>query len=154
MEHSFGPYLEMARIQSEMNKLFDVLLEMRDEEGDESSVHQWIPSVDVIQTSEGLVVRCELPGVPAAKLKVTALGGALIVTGERPSHQPEGDVKFHCMERLSGRFRRVIPLGMPINTRDATAALKAGVLEVFFPKVPNRRGEEVVIPVTNLEASQ
>jgi HSP20 family molecular chaperone IbpA len=58
------------------------------------------------------------------------------------------------MERLSGRFRRVVPLGMPINTRDATAALKEGVLEVFFPKVPNRRGEEVVIPVTNLEANQ
>jgi hypothetical protein len=29
MDHSFGPYLEIARIQSEMNKLFDVLLVTR-----------------------------------------------------------------------------------------------------------------------------
>src|SRR5262245_40310088 len=78
MEHSFGPYLEIARIQSEMNKLFDVLLEMRDEVGGEANVHAWIPSVDVCQNGEGLVVRCELPGVPASSLKVTALGGALI----------------------------------------------------------------------------
>jgi len=154
MEHSFGPYLEIARIQSEMNKLFDVLLEMRDEEGSEPNVHSWIPSVDVCQTSEGLVVRCELPGVPAAGLRVSALGGALIVTGERPRNQPEGDVKFHCVERVSGRFRRVVPLGMPINTRDATAELKAGILEVFFPKVPNRRGEEVVIPVKSAETGK
>lgn len=154
MEHSFGPYLEIARIQSEMNKLFDVLLEMRDAAGDEPNVHSWIPSVDVCQTSKGLVVRCELPGVPAAGLRVSALGGALIVTGERPRHQAGGAVKFHCMERVSGRFRRVIPLGLPINTRDATAVLKEGVLEVFFPKVPNRRGEEVIIPVANVEAQQ
>src|SRR5262249_49363528 len=140
--------------QSEMNKLFDVLLEMRDGEGDEQGMHAWIPSVDMCQTSDGLVVRCELPGVPIDTLRVSALGGALIVMGERPRHQPAREVKFHGRERVSGRFRRVIPLGMPINTRDATGVLRKGVLEVFFPKVPNRRGEEVVIPIKRMEASQ
>ena len=154
MEHNFGPYLEIARIQSEMNKLFNVLLEMRDEAGDATNVHSWIPSVDVCQTAEGLVVRCELPGVPASSLRASALGGALILTGDRPADQPKGQVKFHCMERVNGRFRRVIPLGVPINTRDASAVLKDGILEVFFPKVPNRRGEEVVIPVKNVEGSK
>src|SRR5438093_13786692 len=116
MEHSFGPYLEIARIQSEMNKLFDVLLEMRDAAGDEPNVHSWILSVDVCQTTDGLVVRCELPGVPAAGLKVSALGGALIVTGERRRHESGDAIKFHCMERVSGRFRRVIPRGLAISS--------------------------------------
>ena len=66
MEQDFGPYLEVARIQSEMNKLFNALLEMR-EAGGESSVNSWIPSVDVIQNSDGLVVRCDLPGVPLGR---------------------------------------------------------------------------------------
>jgi len=154
MEHSFGPYLEIARIQSEMNKLFDVLLVMRDEEGTEEFVNAWIPSVDVCRTSEGLVLRAELPGVPSKTLKLSALGGALIIMGERPRRQPAGQVKFHCMERVTGKFRRVVPLGVPINTRDARAILRHGVLEVFFPKVTNRRGEEVMIPVQSAEEIQ
>ena len=153
MENNFGPYLEIARIQSEMNKLFDVLLEMRDE-GPESNVNAWIPSVDVCQDSHGLILRAELPGVPPSTLKLSALGGALIITGERQRTEPNGQVKFHCMERIPGKFRRVVPLGVPINTRDARAALRGGVLEVFFPKVPNRRGEEVSIPVTVAEETE
>jgi len=150
MEQDFGPYLEVARIQSEMNKLFNALLEMR-EAGGESSVNSWIPSVDVIQNIEGLVVRCDLPGVPLESLKLTALAGALVIVGERPRQQTEGQVKFTCMERTGGRFRRVVPLVMPINTRDASARLDEGVLEIFFPKVSNRRGEEVTIPITTPE---
>jgi len=153
MEQNFGPYLEIARIQSEMNKLFDVLLELRDE-GSGSNVNSWIPSVDVCQTDKGLILRAEIPGVPVETLRISALGGALIITGERTRNEPEGQPKFHCMERVGGKFRRVVPLATPINTRDATAVLKGGVLEVFFPRVPNRRGEEVVIPVKTLEESQ
>jgi HSP20 family protein len=151
MEHSFGPYLEIARIQSEMNKMFDVLVQMRDEKGQTAGT-SWIPSVDVCRNGDGLVVTCELPGVPMETLRVSALGGALIITGERPAEARQGEgIKYHVVERVNGRFRRVVPLGMPINTRDATAELKNGVLQVFFPKVSNRRGEEVVIPVTARE---
>jgi len=147
MEQSFGTYLEIARIQSEMNKLFDVILEMS-QDGPGSALASWIPSVDVCQNKEGMILRAELPGVPVDTLRLSAMGGALVITGERPRREPQGRVKFHCVERVSGKFRRVVPLGTAINTRDARAAMRKGVLEVFFPKVNNRRGEEVVIPVT------
>lgn len=153
MDQNFGPFLEIARIQSEMNKMFDVLVQMRDEAG-KSQASAWIPNVDVCQNGEGLILRCELPGVPLDTLRVSALGGALIITGERPRREHQGKVKFHVMERVNGRFRRVVPLGMSINTRDATATLKDGVLQVFFKKVSNRRGEEVVIPVQHAEGSK
>ena len=154
MEHSFGPYLEIARIQSEMNKLFDVLLEMRDDKDGSGQANAWIPSVDVCQTSDGLILRAEVPGVPLGTLKLSALGGALIIKGERPRAQTAPQAKFHCMERLGGKFRRVVPLGTAINTRDARATIRNGVLEVFFPRVSNRRGEEVAIPVTRLEEAR
>lgn len=150
MEHSFGPYLEIARIQSEINKMFEVLLEFKDEGGG-TNTNAWIPSVDVCEVKEELVLRAELPGVPANSVRLTALSGALVITGDRPRTQPGEDAKFHCMERSFGKFRRVIPLGLPINTRDARAILKNGILSVYFPKVSNRRGEEVVIPVATAE---
>ena len=153
MDQDYGPFLEIARIQSEMNKMFDVLVQVRDE-GGKSPGNAWIPSVDVCQNGQGLILRCELPGVPLDTLRVSALGGALIITGDRPRQEHQGKVKFHVMERVNGRFRRVVPLGMSINTRDATASLKDGVLQVFFPKVSNRRGEEVVIPVQRAEGGK
>lgn len=151
MEQNFGPYLEIARIQSEMNKMFEVLLEMRDEGGG-PDVNAWIPSVDVCEDSESLILRAELPGVPLESLRVTAVSGAVVISGERTAANPPQHAKFHCMERNSGRFRRVIPMGLPINTRDAAATLANGLLEVRFRKVSNRRGEEVAINVTEAPA--
>ena len=149
MQQDFGPYLEIARIQSEMNKLFDALTEAR---SDPDSSHTWVPSVDVCQTNRGLVLRCDVPGVPREKLRLAARGGALVISGERPRQRPSSQkVQFTCVERTTGNFRRVIPLPTSINTRDAQAALRAGVLEVFFPSVSNRRGEEVEIPITTPE---
>ena len=150
MEQNFGPYLEIARIQSEMNKMFEVLLEMRDE-GSGTDVNAWIPSVDVCEDSESLILRAELPGVPLESLRVTAVSGALVISGERTASKPPQNAKFHCMERNFGRFRRVIPLGLPINTREAIATIGNGLLEVRFRKVSNRRGEEVTVNVETEE---
>ena len=44
-------------------------------------------------------------------------------------------------------FRRVIPLNVPVNTHRADASLNHGLLRIHFPKVPNKRGEAVQIPV-------
>jgi HSP20 family molecular chaperone IbpA len=51
------------------------------------------------------------------------------------------------MERGYGRFKRVVHISSPVNTREAQAYLIDGVLEVTFPKVPNRRGGELTIKV-------
>jgi HSP20 family protein len=146
VEQGFGPYLEIARIQSEINKMFDVLLEMRQDDT-AHELSSWIPSVDVCQNADGLLLRCDLPGVLFDTLKLAAHSGALIITGERHRATAPSNAKFVCVERVSGMFRRVVPLAGAFNTRDAKAVLVDGVLEVFFPKVSNRRGEEVVIPV-------
>ena len=46
MTKTFGPLLEVARIQSEINRLFDNLLELGAEDG---SGGAWIPNVDVVE---------------------------------------------------------------------------------------------------------
>jgi HSP20 family molecular chaperone IbpA len=51
------------------------------------------------------------------------------------------------MERAYGQFRRVVHLPQQVNTRGAQATLNNGVLTILFPKVSNRRGEEVLIRI-------
>jgi HSP20 family protein len=139
-----GPLMEMARIQSEINRLFDNLLDLEDQPGGGGS---WMPNADILETGDTLVLRVELPGVAPDKLCLSVHGGNVILRGEKARPSADGAVEFHAAERQFGQFKRVIQLGVPVNTRQATAQLSNGLLEVRFPKVPNRRGEEVPIEV-------
>ncbi len=144
MTRTFGPLLEAARIQSEINRLFNNLLDLGGEGKDGGA---WIPNVDIVETEDELIVKAEVPGVAPAGLSVSVLGGNLIVQGEKARPDAEAGSKFHLAERAFGRFRRVINLGVPVNTHRAQASLADGLLRLRFPKVPNRRGEEVAIEV-------
>ena len=144
MPETLGSLMEVARIQSEINRLFDNLLDLG---GDQRGGGAWIPNADILETPESLVLKLELPGVEASKLSLSVHGGNVIIQGEKERFEVEGRAEFHVAERQFGSFKRVIHLGVPVNTRQATAVLDHGLLRVCFPKVPNRRGEEVPIEV-------
>jgi HSP20 family protein len=141
---TFGPLLEVARIQSEINRLFNNLLDLG-APGQESGA--WIPNADILETADALIVMVELPGVEAANLAVSVHGGNVILKGDKAKPDSGDASRFHAAERAFGRFRRVIHLGVPVNTHLAEATLADGLLHIKFPKVPNRRGQEVPIDV-------
>ncbi len=144
MTKGIGSMLEVARIQSEINRLFDNLLDL-DAGAKESG--SWIPIADIVENDDALVVTVELPGVAAPDLLISTHGGDVILTGEKSRPTVGVPGRAHVAERAYGRFRRVIHLGVPVNTHRAEAVLLDGTLRIRFPKVPNRRGEEVVIQV-------
>jgi HSP20 family protein len=143
MTKGLGSMLEAARIQSEINRLFDNLLTL--DEGRESGT--WMPMADIVETEDALVVTVELPGVGKGELSVSTHGGDLILKGEKAKPASGAPARFLVAERAYGKFRRVIHLGVPVNTHKAEATLADGNLRIRFPKVANRRGEEVAIEV-------
>jgi HSP20 family protein len=144
MKPVYGPLLEVARIQSEINRLFDHLLRL----GQEASGDSWTPNVDICETAESLVVTVELPGVDARHLTLSVHSGNLVIEGEKPPWVPPQPGQAQISERAFGPFRRVIPLGAPVNTHQAEIVLKNGLLRLCFPKVPNRRGEVAQLEVS------
>ena len=137
-----GPFAEIRRIQNEINRLFDNLGDLGERGGG-----AWIPNVDILETEDCLLVKVELPGVPIEDLSLSVLAGNVIIRGRKPQPQVPGAAEFHVSEQEHGEFKRVIQLGVPVNTRQARAVLNNGLLRIRFPKVPNRRGEEVPIEV-------
>ncbi len=140
--------LEVARIQSEVNRLFDALLRLR--EGEHSLSGGWSPPVDVAESGTHLVVEAEVPGVDPESIEVVTRGGELMLRGRRDpsSARLQDGAEILHDEREYGLFERVIPLGTAVNTRQARARLDRGVLRIELPKVQNRRGEAVRIPVS------
>jgi HSP20 family protein len=143
----FGPYLEFVRIQTEMNSLFESLQELR---APKSSADKgggaWVPNVDICECGDALIVEAEMPGVDPDSLVVKVGGGNIVLEGVklRPDIKPE---EVHRKDRIFGTFRRVVPLSAPVNTHRAEAVLKGGLLRVRFPRVANKRGEAIPIPV-------
>lgn len=145
---NLGPFVEISRIQSEINRLFDNLLELKSSGG---AAGEWMPSADVYETPEELVVRFEVPGVTLAEVELAINGNNLILRGEKKRQEASKNAKFHCMERSFGKFKRIVHIASPVNTHKAVTELADGVLRISFPKVPNRRGEEVPIKIAEKE---
>jgi HSP20 family protein len=142
---SIGPFTEISRIQSEINRLFDNLLELKASGGEGGG--EWLPAADVYETSEELVVKFELPGVQMSEVTLAINGNNVIVRGEKKRNESMKGAKFHSMERSFGKFKRVVHISSPVNTHKAKSELREGVLKVSFPKVPDKRGEEHPIKI-------
>ncbi|RMG45469.1 MAG: Hsp20/alpha crystallin family protein [Acidobacteria bacterium] len=139
-----GPQLEVARIQSEINRLFESLVRLREGGGEGGG---WSPGVDVAESETHVVVDIELPGVGPESVTLVAEGGELVVRGERRApRRPEAAEIVHD-EREYGPFERRIPIPAAVNPREARAWLADGVLRAELPKVPNRRGRAVPIRI-------
>jgi HSP20 family molecular chaperone IbpA len=54
---------------------------------------------------------------------------------------------FHVAERTFGRFGRAITLDGAFDTDRATATLAGGELRLVLPRLDDRRGRQVRIPV-------
>ena len=142
---SLGPFVEISRIQNEINRLFDNLLELKGSGAEAGG--EWLPNADVYETDEELVVKFEIPGVTLQEVTLAISGNNLVLRGEKKRSEPDSNARFHCMERAYGKFKRVVHIASPVNTHQATTELNDGVLKVTFPRVPNRRGEEIPISV-------
>jgi HSP20 family molecular chaperone IbpA len=77
MSSPLGHLMEVARIQSEINRLFDNLLDL----GKNEEVGTWNPNVDIVETESSLLLKVELPGVRAGELQLAVHGGNLILRG-------------------------------------------------------------------------
>ncbi len=103
---------------------------------------------DISEIRTGIVIRLELPGVPADGLEVVVRGSTIEVSGEKSPDAGSACASYMCLERAFGRFSRSFELSGSLNMCGVTAALRDGVLKIFVPKREERRGRAVRVPVT------
>lgn len=87
------------------------------------------PPVNVFTDTEGILVRAEVPGIPADKLSVQVEAGQLTISGERPA--PDyAKASVHRRERQFGRFSRTLQLPPDVDPDQVSAECRNGVLTV------------------------
>lgn len=93
--------------------------------------------LDILETPENLIVRTSpIDGAKPETLEVSVENGILRIIGqtEADSDHPE-NATYLSRERKFGTFSRIVRLPRPVNSEEAAAKFKNGVLTITFPKV-------------------
>jgi HSP20 family protein len=107
----------------------------------------WVPPMDVIERPDGLEAIVDLAGVRGA-VRVSVKGGVLLISGEkRPVGPCAAGAAFHVAERTFGPFARAIPLRLAFDAAAIKATLAHGELRIVVPRIEERRGREIDIPI-------
>ena len=139
--------LEVQRLRDAVGDLYASLQEATEAEQPLAS-GTWAPPVDLCETEKLILIRVELPGITAEQIKIGITNSKLRIWGEKKRRPTRRRIiSYLCSERSFGKFGRIVPLRWTFSIRDATAELTNGVLIIRLPKIEDRRGEEVLIPV-------
>jgi len=108
-----------------------------------------IPSMDVFETAATVEIIADLPGVRPEVIRVVFARGVVVVAGQKlPARCEHRDAAFHLAERSFGRFARMFRLAGAFDAGRARAILTAGELRIVIPRIEERRGGEIRIPIT------
>ncbi|OGL44919.1 MAG: hypothetical protein A2149_03195 [Candidatus Schekmanbacteria bacterium RBG_16_38_11] len=110
------------------------------------------PPVDVYETQDSVYIESELPGINPSNISVYVRSNELSIEGSKsddfaPLHEEAEGVKFLCMERSFGTFKRIIKLPVPCHTKESWATYKKGVLIIQLKKIIDRRGTKTEIKI-------
>lgn len=136
---------EVSNFAEELRRVF---LELGRTYGSGTLAGECSPALDVFETDEAIEIVVDLAGVDADAIRIIAKGEMLLIAGEKNSRRGIGDATFHLVERGFGRFARAVRLGRSVDPSRAEAHLASGELRVRVPKIDDRRGQLIQIPIT------
>ncbi len=135
----------MARVYVERRELPDDLRRLLEAGG---TAVEFTPPIDVVETDTAIQILLDLPGIDSRHVEIVFSGNVLLIAGTKaPAACDQADAAFHIAERAFGRFARAIELDGAFDAGKATATLKNGELRVVLPRVHERRGSRIRIPV-------
>ena len=138
-------YVERCELPDDLRTLLDVI--WNDGARQASSPAECTPMLDVLETDEGVEVVMDAPGVAKSSLQLVFSRNVLIVAGEKLPSREQPGAAFHLAERGFGRFARAIRLEGAYDAGRADATLVAGELRIRLPRIDERRGSEIRIPI-------
>lgn len=141
---------DVGDVSSDVRRLFEDLARQRPERRHQIT-GECLPLLDVFETHDALDLVLDLPGVSPSNIRVLVKGGVVIVAGEkdRPDQSARGPASFHLVERDFGRFARAVRIHVAIDAARASATLANGELRVRLPKIQERRGQGLLVPVVS-----
>lgn len=139
------PFGEVSSVRREMDRLWNRFL--GETPFDRTFTEEWLPSVDISETEDKLLIKAELPGLEAKDVKVSVSGDVLTIKGEKRKEEEEKDEHHYCAERYYGSFKRSFQLSTGVQADKVEATFDKGVLKVTLPKVEEAKKKQIEVKV-------
>ena len=137
-----SPWLEVEDMTNRLNRLFT-----SPDRSEESSSFPWVPTVNVEENAEELLLTAELPGLGLDDISIEVENNKLTLSGEKKSDRDDGDEdrRYHIWERRYGSFKRTFNLPRTVKTEEISAYAKDGILSVRMPKAAEAKSRKIEV---------
>jgi HSP20 family protein len=142
----FDPFRNVGEIQQEVNRIFDSFFGRPSAQGARGD-RVWAPLVDMYETKDDLVLMAEVPGVKEKDVSVSITGDLISIKGERRFDEEMKEPSVLHLERVYGRFERLVQLPMPVQADKVKATYRDGVLEIRLPKAEEVKPRQIKIDI-------
>ncbi|MCD6162388.1 MAG: Hsp20/alpha crystallin family protein [candidate division Zixibacteria bacterium] len=130
----------VMNLRNEIDRMFRSFYE-----DSESSDSHWMPSVDIIDEKDKLLLTAEIPGVEKKDVKINLQNNVLSIEGEKKQEHEEKDDDYYRSERFYGKFCRSFTLSSDVDSDNIQADFDNGVLTVTMPKSEKVKPRQIEI---------
>ena len=137
---TWNPWRKLDQLQNEMGRMFG-----------RNRISQFIeskpyPAVNLSHDNESVTLRAELPGYDPEAINIDVDGNSLTISGERHFEKEESEGnKYPLTERFRGSFKRTITLPFDVNSANAEAVYRDGVLELVLHRPEEHKPKKLEV---------
>lgn len=99
-----------------------------------TEAEELLPSVDIYEEGNELIVKTDLPGVKKEDLQIDIADNLVRISGKKEREEKVKSEHYYRFERAHGSFSREFELPSGMDTEKARAHYANGVLEVRIPR--------------------
>lgn len=110
-----------------------------------AEAESFLPSVDVIDRDDEVVVRAAVPGYKKEDIEISVSDSLLTIKGETKTEEKEEKGDYYRCEISQGSFSRMVELPASVDDTKAKATMKDGMLELTLPKVEKSKRHTISI---------
>jgi HSP20 family protein len=129
----WDPFRDMVTLRDKMNRMFEDVIAGKGEDK-ELTPSSWMPSVDIYETENEIVLTAEVPGVEDKDIEIKIEDNTLTLRGERKFSKETKEENYHRLERAYGSFYRAFTLPGSVDADAVHAERENGVLRITLPK--------------------
>jgi HSP20 family protein len=143
----FSPFGLIEDLQTDLNRFFDSSLLNMSKDFSEHPAATWLPSTDIHDMEDKLLVQTDLPGLNKDDIEVSVQGNTLFIRGEKKHEDKVQDTGYIRSERFFGQFERALPLTDDIDSSKIDASYKNGVLTVAIAKKEEAKPKQITVNI-------
>lgn len=143
-EQKFDPVKEFINIRDSISKTIGQSLK------NAAGITPDSPALDIYETEDEVIVcTAPIPGIVSSSIEISMEDEVLTIAGEAEPDPTVPESAYIHRELVYGQFSRSVPIPRAVDSSEASASLKNGVLTVKLPKQAKKA--EQIIEVTPTE---